>query len=258
MNLSLRAIFRVWMRYFRVFQKSLLYGLVTTFTEPLLYLMAFGFGLGALIDQVSVGGQAVSYRAFVLSGIVAQTLLFQGFFEAAYGSFVRMYYQRIFQAMAVTPITLSEILWGELIWDASKASFSTAAVLLIGVCSGIFQPVGALFLLPLCFLCALLFASLGLTVAALSRTIEEISYPQYLLVFPMFLFCGVFFPIEQLPAFLQPVAALLPLTGIAAGVRFALLGLPLHLWDVVVPLLWLCVLVPFSRRAMRRRLISGS
>lgn len=112
MNLSLRAIGRVWMRYFRVFQKSLLYGLVTTFTEPLLYLMAFGFGLGALIDQVSVGGVPVSYRAFVLSGIVAQTLLFQGFFEAAYGSFVRMYYQRIFQAMAVTPITLSEILWG--------------------------------------------------------------------------------------------------------------------------------------------------
>lgn len=94
--------------------------------------------------------------------------------------------------------------------------------------------------------------------AAISRTIEEISYPQYLLVFPMFLFCGVFFPIEQLPAFLQPVAALLPLTGIAALVRFALLGLPVQAWDLVVPLVWLLVLVPLSRRMMRRRLISGS
>ena len=77
-------------------------------------------------------GIELTYRQFIFAGIVGQTLLFQGFFEAAYGSFVRMYYQRIFQAIAVTPITLSEVLWAEIMWDASKATFSASVVIGIG------------------------------------------------------------------------------------------------------------------------------
>src|SRR5215470_17448032 len=193
------AIRCVWLRYFAVFHKSLKYAIVTTFFEPLLYLFAFGFGLGPMIGTVDVLGTRLTYRQFIFAGIVAQTLMFQGFFEAAFGSFIRMYYQRVFQAIAVTPITLSEVLWAEILWDASKATFSASVVISIGVAMGDFNRWGALLALPFCFAGAVLFASLGLLVAAKSRTIEEISYPQYLLVFPMFLFCGVFFPLSTLP-----------------------------------------------------------
>jgi hypothetical protein len=79
--------------------------------EPLLYLIAFGFGLGGIVKTVEIDHAAVSYRQFIFAGIVGQTILFQAFFEAAYGSFIRMYYQRVFQAIATTPITLSEVLW---------------------------------------------------------------------------------------------------------------------------------------------------
>ena len=181
--------------------------------------------------------------------------MFQGFFEAAYGSFIRMYYQRIFQAIAVTPITLSEVLWAEIIWDASKATFSASVVIAIGVAMGDFNRWGALIALPFCFAGAVLFASLGLLVAAKSRTIEEISYPQYLLVFPMFLFCGVFFPLATLPIFLQWLAWILPLTSIVSLIRTLTLGTPLQPQLFVVILLWLMVLVPWSRQAMTRRLI---
>src|SRR5579884_3409821 len=155
---SLGAIRCVWLRHFDVYRKSLTYGVVTTFVEPLLYLFSFGFGLGSMIGTVKLLGTELTYRQFIFAGIVAQALLFQGFFEAAYGSFIRMYYQRIFQAIAVTPITLSEVLWAELLWDASKATFSASAVLLIGVVLGDFRLYGAVLALPLCFVSAFLFA----------------------------------------------------------------------------------------------------
>src|SRR5439155_16641393 len=131
-------------------------------------------------------GVELTYRRFIFVGIVAQTLMFQGFFEAAYGSFIRMYYQQIFQAIAVTPISLSEVLWAEIMWDASKATFSASVVITIGVVMGDFHSWGALAALPFCFAGAVLFAALALLVAAKSRTTEEISYPECLVVLPMF------------------------------------------------------------------------
>ena len=252
---TLAAIRCVWLRYFDVYRKSLKYALVTTFVEPLLYLFAFGFGLGVMIGAVNISGVALTYRQFIFAGIIAQTLMFQAFFEAAYGAFIRMYYQRIFQAIAVTPITLSEVLWAELIWDASKATFAALAILAIGVVTGDFRPVGALLAIPLCFIAGLLFAELGLLVAAKSKTIEEISYPQYLLIFPMFLFCGVFFPLHNLPIYLQWVAWLLPLTAVVSLIRTLVLGTLLEPAAFAVILVWLAVLTPWSRNAMSRRLI---
>ena len=249
------AIRCVWLRYFDVFRKNLFYGLFTTYMEPLLYLLSFGFGLGAMVGPIHSDGNTVPYRAFILGGIVAQTLLFQSFFESAYGGFVRMYYQRIFQVMAITPVTLSEVLWGELLWDASKATFGASAVLLIGVVIGDFSPLGALASIPLCFLGGLIFAGLGLWVSAVSTTIEDIAYPQYLAVFPMFLFCGIFFPLSNLPHIAQIFAWCLPLTSLLSLLRWLLLGFPFALRAIPILLFWSTTLVLLSRRTMIRRLV---
>lgn len=255
MNITWWGVYCVWHRYFRVFRKSLLYGIITSFLEPVLYLLSFGFGLGALIGKIEVESVSLTYRQFIFSGIVAQTVMFQAFFEASYGSFVRMYYQKIFQAVAMTPVTISEILWGEILWDTSKATFSAAVVLLIGCLTGDFSPIGALICLPFCFICAMLFASMGMLVAAKSRTIEEISYPQYLLIFPMFLFCGVFFPLTQLPHFLQLVAWVFPLTPVISVIRTNLLGMPFNYLSFPLILAWLGILIYFSRNSMTSRLV---
>ncbi|HNV69516.1 MAG TPA: ABC transporter permease [Candidatus Ozemobacteraceae bacterium] len=252
---SAKAIRLVWWRYFDVFRKNVGYSVVTTFVEPLLYLASFGFGVGALVPALQLDGISVTYRQFVLAGIVAQTVLFQAFFEAAYGGFVRMYYQRIFQAIAVTPITLSEVLWGELLWNTCKSGFAAAVVVLIGCTIGDFHWRGALFILPVIILGALVFASMGLLVAARSRSIDNISFPQFLLVFPMFLFCGVFFPLEQLPSTIQSLVWVLPLTPLVSLIRSLMLGLPLFWPAWLILILWAAVLVPIARRAMRARLV---
>jgi len=249
------SIYRVWQRYFAVFRKNLLYGLVTTFVEPLLYLISFGFGLGSLVGTIQSGNIEVSYRAFVLAGIVGQAVLFQSFFEASYGGFIRMYYQRIFHAIAYTPVTLSEVLWGELIWNASRATLSATVVLVLGIAVGDFSIVGSLLLLPFCFLAALVFAALGLFVAAKSRTIDTISYPQYLLIFPMFLFCGVFFPISNLPQPIRTIAGVLPLAPVVSLVRTLNLGFPFEPLGLVFLLLFAILIIPLSRRAMFNRLV---
>jgi len=252
---SLWGVRCVWLRYFDVFRKGLRYYLVTTFTEPILTLLSFGLGVGSLIGGVHTQGHQVSYRDFVFSGIIGQTILTQGFFEAAYGGFIRMYYQRIFQAMAQTPITLSEVLWGELLWDATKSCVAAEVVALIGVVLGSFPAISLLTLLPLAFLSSLLFAGFGLAVAASSKNIEEINYPQYLIVFPMFLFCGVFYPLESLPRFLQYVAWVLPLTSVNSLTRTLTLGFPFEWWSLPILAAWLLALVLGSRRLMTRRLV---
>ncbi len=250
------SIFAVWLRYFAVFRKDLYYGLVTTFVEPILYLGSFGFGLGSMIDHIEVDGRPLTYRAFILGGLVGQTLMFTAFFEGSYGGFIRMYYQKIFQAIAVTPVTLSEVLWGELLWCSSRAMLPAIVVLIIGIAIGDLSPWGCLIFLPIGFCAAVLFASLGLFVAALSKTIESISYPQYLLIFPMFLFCGVYFPIQQLPEPIRIGARLLPLTSVLSVAREFTLGTSYEWWAVPALLIWMGVLVFGSRRAMTRRLLA--
>jgi lipooligosaccharide transport system permease protein len=157
--------------------------------------------------------------------------------------------------MAVTPITLSEVLWGELLWDATEASAAAEAVTLIAVALGDFPPLALLTVLPLAFLSSLLFAGLGLTVSARAKSIDEISYPQYLIIFPMFLFCGVFYPIETLPAALQWVAWALPLTSVLSLVRVLTLGFPFQPWAVPIFAAWLLLLIVLGRRSMFARLV---
>lgn len=245
----------VWQRYFDVFVKSLCYYIITTFAEPILYLASFGLGVGSLVGSIEYQETKISYKTFIFSGIIGQTLLFQGFFEASYGGFIRMYYQKIFQAMSVTPITLSEVLWGELLWDSTKSTLAAQVVIFIGVLTHAFPSYCLITLIPLCFVSSLLFSSLGLAVAAFSRTIEQISYPQYLLVFPMFLFCGVFFPLDLLPSSVQWVAWSLPLTSVVSLVRTLTLGFEVEWKAIPIILIWLVFLVTLSRRSMYRRLI---
>ncbi len=252
---SLWGVRCVWLRYFDVFRKNLWYYLVTTFSEPILYLLAFGLGLGSLIGELSTGGGQVSYRSFVFAGIIGQTVLMQGFYESSYGAFVRMYYQKIFTAMSATPITLSEVLWGELLWDATKAAVAAEVVALIGVAMGDFPLRSLATVLPVAFAGSLVFAGMGLAVAARSRSIDAISYPQYLLVFPMFLFCGVFYPVETLPAPLLVLAWALPLTSVNSLVRTLTLGFPFQPQSLAILGVWLAIVVFYSRRAMFGRLV---
>lgn len=255
-NLNTWCVWRVWLRYFYLFKKDLLYAITTTFVEPILLLLSLGFGLGSLIGFIHAEGIDISYRQFVFTGLVAQSLLFQGFFQSAYGSYFRIYYQRIFHTIAITPITLTEVVAGELLWDATQALFAGMAVLLIGTVVGDFNVWGALLCIPLCFFSAFIFSGVGLLISGLAKSINQIAYPQFLFVIPMFLFCGVFFPIEQMPESLQIIAWALPLTSVISLIRTLTLDFPFQWQAIPLTLVWIVGTVFLAKRTIIRRLIN--
>ncbi len=211
---SLRFI-PVWRRNFLVWRKLAVPSLLGNLADPMIYMLGLGYGLGALLPEV--GG--VRYIAFLAAGAACFSTLNAATFEALYSAFSRMQVQRSWDAILNTPLSLDDLLLGELVWAASKAALSGAAILAVTAALGLIDSPLALWALPLVFLAGLAFAALGLIVTALAPGYDIFMYYFTLFITPMALISGVFFPVEQLPAALQAVSRVLPLSHAVELVR---------------------------------------
>jgi lipooligosaccharide transport system permease protein len=153
----------------------------------------------------------MKYIAFIGTGMVCQSAMFTSSFEAMYSAFSRMHVQRTWEAIINAPLSLDDVMLAEWIWTASKAVVSTAAILAVIVALGFGHSWLALWIIPLGFAVGLTFGALGLVMNALAPSYDFFTYFFTLVLTPMLLLCGVFFPVEQMPAALQGVAAFLPL-----------------------------------------------
>jgi len=120
-NISLRFL-RVWQRNFTVYRESWKVNFLPPLLEPLFYLLAFGIGFSGLIRGVTYASREVSYVRFIAPALVAISIMNNSFFENTYGSFVRMYYQKTFDAMMATPLNAGEIITGEIVWGQPNRS----------------------------------------------------------------------------------------------------------------------------------------
>jgi lipooligosaccharide transport system permease protein len=211
---SLRLI-HVWRRNLLVWRKLAVPSMLGNLADPLLYMFGLGYGLGRMLEDV--GG--MSYIAFLAAGVVCSSTMMSASFEAMYSAFSRMHVQKTWDAILNAPLTLDDVLFGELFWAASKSFLSGSAVLLVAAALGLVPSPLALAVIPLIFLTGLVFASLGLVMTALSPSYDFFMYYFTLCVTPMMLLCGVFFPLSELPAAAQWVAQLLPLTHAVALAR---------------------------------------
>ncbi len=207
-----RRFIRVWQRNLTVYRQSWKISFIPPLLEPLFYILAFGLGLSGWWETSAYQGQEISYVAFIAPALIAITVMNSAFFENTYNSFVRMYYQKTFDAMMATPLTVEEIITGEIIWGATKALIATAIMMVVISCFGLIRYPEGLLLLPLAFLGGLAFGAAGMVCTALVPNIELFNLPVFLFVTPMFLFGGTFFPLENLPGWAQRTAALMPLT----------------------------------------------
>jgi lipooligosaccharide transport system permease protein len=192
--------------------------------EPLLYLLAFGVGLGNMVKEISYEGVPISYLRFIASGLVATAVMNHGFFETTYSSFVRMYFQRTFDAILSTPLMLEDVILGEILWGATKSLFAGAVMLIVAGLWGLIAWPAALLILPIAFLAGMTFSSLGMCFTAMVKNIEMFNFPVFLFITPMFLFSGVFFPISSLPLWAQYAAQVMPLTILVSVLRGLTLG----------------------------------
>jgi lipooligosaccharide transport system permease protein len=203
-----RRFLPIWRRHYMVWKKMAGPSIMGHLADPVIYMLGLGYGLGSMLPQI--GG--MSYIAFLSAGTVCYSTMNSASFEALYSGFARMHEQRTWEAILNTPITLDDIVLSEIAWAASKSLLSGVAVLLVIWTLGLSHSPLSLWIIPLSLLVGLCFASLGLIVTSLAPGYEFFMYYFTLVITPMTLLCGVFFPVEQLPAMLQGVSAMLPLT----------------------------------------------
>ncbi len=201
-------IFKVWRRDLVVWQKYLAASLVANFGEPLLYLFAMGFGLGRFVPDIN----GMSYVEFIAPAIVIASVMNGASFETTFSSYTRMEVQKTFQGIAQTPVSMHEVVGGEILWAATKSFITSSMIFLVLLVFGLIHSKWVL-LMPLVMVCTgLIFASLGMLMTSFARSYDYFSYYFTLFISPMFLFSGTFFPLQNLPQWAQTLAHFLPLT----------------------------------------------
>lgn len=247
----------VWQRNFLVYRRTWLVSFIPPLLEPLFYLLAFGIGMSLLVGYMKYEGAEISYTLFIAPALIAINIMSNAFYENTYASFVRMYYQKTFDAMMATPLTVEEIITGEIIWGATKAVLATAVMMVVISCFGLIRYPDGLLLLWVAFLGGLAFGSLGMIFTAFVPNIELFNLPIFLFITPMFLFGGTFFPLENLPVWAQQFALALPLTHLVNLCRACSYGTYGNLfWGSFLYLIILSlVCFPLAIRGMHRRLI---
>ncbi len=248
-------VWKVWLRNKDVFMKTYKVNFLPPFLEPLLYLFALGFGLGRYIDVI----EGVSYPRFIAPALIAISVMNSAFFECTFGSYVRMYYQKTFDAIIATPLSIEEVITGELLWGATRSLIYATIMLTVIAAFGLIELPYSLLIIPFSFIAGFLFASIGMCFTAITPNISSLNYPTFLFITPMFLFSGTFFPLSLLPEPIQYFAfAALPLTHVVSIVRSLTLAtlsgflLVSFAWVVFVSFL----LFVLSVNLMKKRLIA--
>jgi lipooligosaccharide transport system permease protein len=222
--------FSVWRRNALVWRKLIGPSLMVNFGEPLLILLGLGYGLGLFIGKMA----GMDYLTFLASGIVASSAMNTATFEGLYSVYTRMVPQHTYDAMLATPMEVDDILAGEILWCGTKSLINGIAILSVAALLGAVGDWQAILALPVVFIIGLCFAGPAMVISALSPGYDFFSYYFTLAITPMFILCGVFYPVSALPAALQSLVQVLPLTHAVALVRPLVAGEPLT--DVVLHL----------------------
>lgn len=243
----------VWRRNYLVWRKLALASMFGNLADPMIYLFGLGFGLGLMVGHVD----GVSYIAFLAAGTVASSVMMSASFESTYSGFSRMHVQRTWEGIMHTPLTLGDIVLGEVIWAGSKAMLSGVAIMLVAGVLGYASFPSMLLAIPVIALTGLAFASVAMIVTALAPSYDFFMFYQTLALTPMMLLSGVFFPVAQLPPIAQHVTQLLPLSHAVDLIRPAMLGRPIDSPLLHVAVLLAYIVVPFCIAAVlfRRRMM---
>jgi lipooligosaccharide transport system permease protein len=244
----------VWRRNWDVFFRTYQVNFLPPVIEPVLYLLAIGYGLGFFIGEID----GVPYVRYIAPALLAISMMNSAFFECTYSSYVRMYYQKTFDAIIATPLSIDDVIAGELLWGATRSFIYTTVMLIVLIAFGVVDLPASFLVLPFSFFAGLLFATIAMCFTAITPSIDALNYPSFLFITPMFLFSATFFPLTVLPSLIQLLAIiLLPLTQLVVVTRSLTLTTlsPLFFYSVV----WIAVVTTvfflLSTWLMRRRLI---
>jgi len=251
-HLKLKRIGHVWQRNFMVYTKLYKSSIALNFVEPVLYLTALGLGLGAFVKDIN----GVPYINYIAPGIVASSSMFAAVYECTYGTFVRMTFQKTFEAILATPVGVDELIAAELLWGATKSMFYGSIIMVVIAAFGLVDSEFVILVIPVLLLSGLVFAEISMIFTAIVPGIESFNYVFTLVMTPMFLFSGIFFPIDGLPSLVAKIAYFTPLYHLVNICRsFAAGKIGVVAGDVIWIVIVAAILAPYPFRLMRKRII---
>ena len=209
----------VFLRNFFVWRKLLIPSLIANIAEPLMWLVAFGYGMGALVGEVQLGSEKIPYIVFLASGSICMSAMNAATFEALYSAFSRMHVQKTWDGIMNAPVRLDDVLLAEMLWAAFKALFTVTAILCVMLGLGIVQSWKVLLAWPILLGVGITFSCLALIFNALAKGYDFFTYYFTLFLTPMMFLSGVFFPLDSLPDAVRALSQALPLTHAVALVR---------------------------------------
>ncbi|MFC1517221.1 ABC transporter permease [Candidatus Margulisiibacteriota bacterium] len=205
-NLSYRAYY-VWLRNLISYRRYVVVTFVASLGEPLLYLVAMGIGLGSYMGLIN----GMPYLNFIAPGLLISAAMFSAVYECTFSSMVRMKMEKVFNEQIVTPVSVEDVIAGEILWGMTRAVMSGMimffALLLFGLIS--FKVLIPMFLLWLSV--GYLFSAMSMVVTAFAPSFDFFTYYLGLFITPMFFFSGIFFPLDKFPEVVQTIALFLPL-----------------------------------------------
>lgn len=250
--LSIKRAMSVWQRNFTVYKRLYKSSMVLNFVEPVLYLLAFGVGLSAYLKEIN----GIPYIKFIAPGIVASSSAFAATYECTYGTYVRMHYQKTFDAILATPVSLNDLILGELLWGTTKSLIYGTIIISVITATGLVDSWLIALAIVFVFLTGIIFSEISIIAAATVPGIDSFNYFYTLFMTPLFLFSGIFFPTDNLPGFITTIAFFNPLYHAVEAIRALAQG---SLKDIVLHTQWLVlvslILLIFPFRLMKKRLI---
>ena len=214
----------VFLRNLLVWKKLAIPSLVGNIAEPLIWLIAFGYGMGALVGQVTLNGQPVPYMLFLASGSICMSAMQASSYEALYSAFSRMYVQKTWDGIMNAPVSLDDIVFAETLWAAFKSLFTVSIIMVVMLLLGISHEWTQLLAWPVLLLTGVTIACIAMIFTALAKGYDFFTYYFTLFLTPMMFLSGVFFPRDQLPGWVQTIAQWLPLGAAIDIVRPLFMG----------------------------------
>lgn len=252
-DLRRRSISGLWLHHAVSFLRYWKFAIMWVLIEPVIMLVAVGFGVGKLVGEMEDG---VSYAEFVTPGLIVGNAMFHALFETSWNAYSRMD-NDVYETALTTPITISEIAMGDILWAVTRSVMTVSGTAIVAALFGWLNHPEAIGLLIPAIMVGITFGTLGFLFSTVAPHTTFLTLVFTLVATPMFFFSGSFFPITILPDWVEPIAWAMPLTSaVHIGRGFALASLDMsHLWAALYLIAITAVLWPIAIFLLRRKLI---
>jgi len=230
---------------------------VSGFFEPLFYLGAVGFGVGRFVGTVEYGGAELEYASFLAPGMLAASAFNGALFDGFFSPFFKLNWMKTYDGIIATPVNVSDIAVGEVIWALIRGTIYSTGFILVMLALGLIHSLWAILALPAVMISGAALSAGAMVMTAKTKEISSLEKVMTLIVIPMFLFSGTFFPVSQYPDWLRPVVQLTPLYHSASLLRALTTGQVTagQLVDLAYLIAMFVLCSALTIRFMRRRLI---